>query len=142
MKELKWTATSINDLDKVASEIISYTNPQRFFALYGEMGAGKTTLVKALCRQLGVTDTVQSPTYSILNEYLRENGEPVYHFDFYRVENIREVYDIGYEEYFYSGYFCFAEWPEKIEGLLDFPKADIFISSELNNQRIITCKNE
>lgn len=91
---------------------------ERFFAFFGKMGVGKTTLIKALCDQLGVKETVCSPTFAIINEYTTAEGEPVYHFDFYRLKSVEEAFDIGYEEYFYSGAFCFTEWTEKIESLL------------------------
>ena len=89
------------------------------FALYGKMGAGKTTFVKALCEELGVSDVITSPTFAIVNEYRSdENGELIYHFDFYRIKKLSEVYDMGYEDYFYSGALCFIEWPELVEELL------------------------
>ena len=91
---------------------------ERFFAFFGKMGVGKTTLIKEICATLGVEDTVCSPTFAIVNEYSAGDGEPVYHFDFYRLKSIAEAYDIGYEEYFYSGCYCFTEWTEKIEELL------------------------
>ena len=91
---------------------------ERFFAFFGKMGVGKTTLIKEICAALGVEDTVCSPTFAIVNEYSAGDGEPVYHFDFYRLKSIAEAYDIGYEEYFYSGCYCFTEWTEKIEELL------------------------
>ncbi len=90
----------------------------RFFAFFGKMGVGKTTLIKELCRVLGVEDNVCSPTFAIVNEYSDREGEPVYHFDFYRLKSVAEAYDIGYEEYFYSGHYCFTEWTEKVEELL------------------------
>lgn len=90
----------------------------RFFAFFGKMGVGKTTLIKEICATLGVEDNVCSPTFAIVNEYSDREGEPVYHFDFYRLKSVAEAYDIGYEEYFYSGCYCFTEWTEKIEELL------------------------
>ena len=91
---------------------------ERFFAFFGKMGVGKTTLIKEICAALGVEDVVCSPTFAIVNEYTTAEGEPVYHFDFYRMNSIREAYDIGYEEYFYSGCYCFTEWTEKVEEIL------------------------
>lgn len=91
---------------------------ERFFAFFGKMGVGKTTLIKELCAVLGVEDNVCSPTFAIVNEYVSGAGEPVYHFDFYRLKTLAEAYDLGYEEYFYSGCYCFTEWTEKIEELL------------------------
>ncbi len=93
-------------------------NGRSIVAFWGEMGAGKTTLIRVLCDRLGVTDTVTSPTFALVNEYHTEAGTPIYHFDFYRINRIEEVFDFGYEEYFYSGDLCLIEWPEKIEGLL------------------------
>ena len=90
----------------------------RFFAFFGKMGVGKTTLIKELCAVLGVKENVCSPTFAIVNEYSDSEGEPVYHFDFYRLKSVAEAYDIGYEEYFYSGCYCFTEWTEKVEELL------------------------
>ncbi|HEX7410529.1 MAG TPA: tRNA (adenosine(37)-N6)-threonylcarbamoyltransferase complex ATPase subunit type 1 TsaE, partial [Bacteroidales bacterium] len=88
------------------------------FAMYGRMGAGKTTFIKAICRRLGVTDIVNSPTFSIVNEYRTTHGESIYHFDFYRLKHTAELLDIGYEDYFFSDSYCLLEWPEKIEELL------------------------
>ena len=98
--------------------MLSSFKEERFFAFFGKMGVGKTTLIKELCDVLGVEDVVCSPTFAIVNEYSTAVGEPVYHFDFYRLKNLGEAYDIGYEEYFYSGCYCFTEWTEKIEELL------------------------
>ncbi len=102
----------------------------RVFALYGAMGAGKTTFIKAVCRVLGVVDIVQSPTFSIINEYKTVTGDPVFHFDFYRIRKTEEVFDIGYEDYLYSGSYCFIEWPEMIENLLPEGTVRIRISGE------------
>lgn len=106
----------IEQLHKVANDILTTFQEERFFAFFGKMGVGKTTLIKEMCAALGVTDNVCSPTFAIVNEYSAQ-GEPVYHFDFYRLKSIAEAYDMGYEEYFYSGYRCFTEWTEKIEEL-------------------------
>ena len=108
----------IEQLHKVANDILTTFQEERFFAFFGKMGVGKTTLIKELCVVLGVTDNVCSPTFAIVNEYSDQNHEPVYHFDFYRMKSIAEAYDIGYEEYFYSGNYCFTEWTEKIEEIL------------------------
>ena len=109
---------NIAELDAVARQIMEAFREERIFALQGEMGAGKTTLIKHLCKFLGVADVVASPTFAIINEYRTSGGNSVYHFDFYRIKNKEEVMDIGYEEYFYSGNYCFLEWPEKIPELL------------------------
>ncbi len=104
-------------------------NPSgRIFAFYGQMGAGKTTFIKAICSELGVSDIVQSPTFSIINEYKTLAGESVFHFDFYRIRSIIEVFDIGYEDYLYSGNYCFIEWPELVESLLPENTVRIYIS--------------
>lgn len=112
------TFSSTEELSVVAAKLLEAFPEERFYAFFGAMGVGKTTLIKEICRQLGVTDNVCSPTFAIINEYTKRGGEPVYHFDFYRLKRIEEAYDIGYEEYFYSGYYCFTEWTEKIEPLL------------------------
>lgn len=102
----------------MARNLLHEYGEERFFAFFGKMGVGKTTLIKAMCGELGVEDNVCSPTFAIINEYKTGNGAPVYHFDFYRLKNAEEAYDIGYEEYFYSGEYCFTEWTEKVEELL------------------------
>jgi tRNA threonylcarbamoyladenosine biosynthesis protein TsaE len=111
------TATSTTQLPSIASEIISFAKNTRIFLFYGDMGAGKTTLIKALCESLGTTEPVTSPTFSIVNEYIGTKNR-IYHFDFYRLKNQTEALDMGYEEYFYSDAYCFIEWPEKIPDLL------------------------
>lgn len=137
----EWTVNDESELFQVAKELIDFADSQKIFCLFGEMGAGKTTFVKAICKALGVVDLVSSPTFSIVNEYATDKGEAVFHFDFYRIRNLEEAYDIGYENYFFSGDYCFIEWPEKIESLLNFPKADIFITSEMGT-RLIRCTYE
>lgn len=108
----------IDALPQVAQQLIEAFPEERFYAFFGKMGVGKTTLIKELCGCLGVEDNVCSPTFAIINQYTTGSGEPVYHFDFYRLKNEAEAYDIGYEEYFYSGCYCFTEWTEKVENLL------------------------
>lgn len=105
------------DLSNAAEQLLYWANDQRFFIFEGEMAAGKTTLIKALCESLGVKDLVSSPTFSIVNEYESPNGS-IYHFDFYRLKNVQEAFDLGYEEYFYSGNYCLVEWPQQVEELL------------------------
>lgn len=112
------TFSSVEELPAVARQLLKTYPEERFYAFFGKMGAGKTTLIKELCAQLGVEDNVCSPTFAIINEYSSGEGEPVYHFDFYRLKSLDEAYDLGYEEYFYSGCYCFSEWTEKIEPLL------------------------
>ena len=109
---------SVDELPEVARKLLTTFGDDRFFAFFGKMGVGKTTLIKELCAALGVKDNVCSPTFAIVNEYTSGEGEPVYHFDFYRLKSVAEAYDIGYEEYFYSGCYCFTEWTEKVEELL------------------------
>ncbi len=111
----------VNDLTNipdVAKQILEYTLPHKKFAFYADMGVGKTTLIKELSLQLDVVDVVSSPTFSIVNEYQTENNSRVYHFDFYRLEEEKEAYDMGYEEYFFSDDYCFIEWSEKIPSLI------------------------
>jgi tRNA threonylcarbamoyladenosine biosynthesis protein TsaE len=108
----------LTDLERAAREFLREKPEGSVVALYGAMGAGKTTFTKALCRVLGVPDSVNSPTFTIINEYRDKNGNPVFHFDLYRIEKLEEVYDIGIEEFLYSGRLCLIEWPEKMEQLL------------------------
>ena len=110
----------ISDLDHIretAREFIDNMGNRKVFAFYGKMGAGKTTFIKAVCEELGVEDVITSPTFAIINEYSGKD-DTIYHFDFYRIKKLEEVYDMGYEDYFYSGALCFIEWPELIEELL------------------------
>ncbi len=109
---------SVGELAEVARKLLCTFGEERFFAFFGKMGVGKTTLIKEICAALGVKENVCSPTFAIVNEYTSGEGEPVYHFDFYRLKSVAEAYDIGYEEYFYSGCYCFTEWTEKVEELL------------------------
>jgi tRNA threonylcarbamoyladenosine biosynthesis protein TsaE len=115
---MKIEIENIGQLPQVAERLLGEFPEERFFAFFGKMGVGKTTLIKELCACLGVEDNVCSPTFAIINEYMAASGDPVYHFDFYRLKNLAEAYDLGYEEYFYSGCYCFTEWTEKIEELL------------------------
>ena len=105
--------------------------------LIGYMGAGKTTFVKAICEELGVEDVITSPTFAIVNEYTAGNGDPIYHFDFYRIKKLDEVYDMGYEDYFYSGNLCFLEWPELIEDLLPEDCTKVTITTEEDGSRSV-----
>ena len=108
-------------------------------AFYGKMGAGKTTFIKALCEELGVEDVITSPTFAIVNEYtIEERGESIYHFDFYRIKRLEEVYDMGYEDYFYSGALCFIEWPELIEELLPEDAVKVSIIEQEDGSRQVT----
>lgn len=119
------------ELPDVANKLLVFAGAEKIFLFDGEMGAGKTTFIKAFCKVLGIKDSVSSPTYSIVNEY--EGGKnTVYHFDFYRIKNIREAYDLGYEEYFYGDGICLIEWPERVEELLpeNYINVEISILSE------------
>jgi tRNA threonylcarbamoyladenosine biosynthesis protein TsaE len=115
---VKFTCTSTDGLKPAAQELLVSHPDARVFAFYGKMGAGKTTFIQEICRELGVTDTVLSPSFAIVNVYATYTGNPVYHFDFYRIRKKEEIFDIGYEEYVFSGYYCFIEWPELMEDLL------------------------
>ena len=127
---------SVDELAEVARRLLAEFADERFFAFFGKMGVGKTTLIKEICAALGVEDNVCSPTFAIVNEYSDRKGEPVYHFDFYRLKSVAEAYDIGYEEYFYSGCYCFTEWTEKIEELL--PESYVRVEiEEQNGTRIL-----
>ena len=113
------TIDSMDGIREAARQFVGNMGDASVFAFYGGMGAGKTTFIKAICEELGVEDVITSPTFAIVNEYrANETGELIYHFDFYRIKKIEEVYDMGYEDYFYSGALCFIEWPELIEELL------------------------
>ena len=135
----QWDATELKDLDGIAKELLEFIGDRRVLCFYGDLGAGKTTFIKAICRQLGVKDEVQSPTFSIVNEYETSEREPVYHFDFYRLKTEEEAYDLGYEQYLYSNYFCFIEWPEKVENLLNLKKVDLYLSFA-DSKRQIKCE--
>lgn len=119
---------SLEQIRDAARQFIAAMGDNTVFAFYGKMGAGKTTFIKAVCEELGVSDAIASPTFAIVNEYRSDQGgELIYHFDFYRIKKLEEVYDLGYEDYFYSGALCFIEWPELVEELLpgDAVRVDI-----------------
>jgi len=130
----------LNDLDAKAITLLKSYPGERLFAFFGEMGAGKTTFIKAICRSLGVRENVSSPTFALVNEYEDRKGKPVYHFDFYRIENEQEAFDIGVRDYFSSGHYCFIEWPEKILHLLPDDTVHVIITVE-NETRIIETEN-
>jgi tRNA threonylcarbamoyladenosine biosynthesis protein TsaE len=120
------------DLVEPARYLISISKETKVIAFFGEMGAGKTTFIKTLCRELGADDFLSSPTFAIMNEYRLGNGMPAYHFDFYRIKSESEVYDLGYEQFFYSGNYCFIEWPKKIPSLL--PEHCLSVKIDVINQ--------
>jgi tRNA threonylcarbamoyladenosine biosynthesis protein TsaE len=130
-------AVSLEDLPQAAQTILEGMGEHRVFALKGAMGAGKTTLIKSFCDVLGAQEVVSSPTFALVNEYTDRNEEPLFHFDFYRIKKVEEVFDIGYEEYFYSGHYCFIEWPELIEGLLPEGHVEVNISVNEDESRLI-----
>jgi tRNA threonylcarbamoyladenosine biosynthesis protein TsaE len=128
----------LQDLKGAAHQLLVFSGKDHIIVFEGDMGAGKTTFIKEICLALGVKDVVSSPTFSIVNEYLGSNNQPVYHFDFYRIKNLQEAYDIGYEEYFYSSSICLIEWPEKIEALLPLQYIKVSIKALSENQREIS----
>lgn len=129
----------LDNIREAAKQFIANIGDSTVFAFYGNMGAGKTTFVKAVCEELGVDDVITSPTFSIVNEYRSEQtGELIYHFDFYRVKKIEEVYDMGFEDYFYSGALCFIEWPELCEEVLPDDTVKVSIKEEPDGSRTIT----
>lgn len=129
----------LDNIREAAKQFIANIGDSTVFAFYGKMGAGKTTFVKAVCEELGVADVITSPTFSIVNEYRSEQtGELIYHFDFYRVKKIEEVYDMGFEDYFYSGALCFIEWPELCEEVLPDDTVKVSINEEPDGSRTIT----
>ena len=135
----------INDIDQIraaARAFIENMGEARVFAFYGKMGAGKTTFVKAICEELGVNDVITSPTFAIVNEYtpsspLLPPSSKIYHFDFYRIKKLEEVYDMGYEDYFYSGALCFIEWPELIEDILPDDAMRVSITEQPDGSRLV-----
>lgn len=128
---------SLEEIGTAAKQFVLAMGEKKVFAFYGKMGVGKTTFIKAVCEELGVKDVINSPTFAIVNEYVDGQGEPIYHFDFYRIKKEQEVLDIGYEDYVYSGYVCFMEWPELIENLLPDDTVRVVIEEEMDGSRKI-----
>ena len=135
---VRFDNVSIDELSGVSEKIISLAGDQRIIAFYGKMGAGKTTFIKEICRELGIEQNVSSPTFALVNEYRSKDGVIVYHFDFYRIKSEAEAMDIGCEEYFYSGQYCLVEWPEKVLNLLPKDIVHILIETGEREQRQIT----
>ena len=135
------TTIQINSLDSIresAKAFLAAMDDRTVFAFHGQMGAGKTTFIKAICEELGVSDVITSPTFAIVNEYRSDvAGELIYHFDFYRIKKLEEVYDMGYEDYFYSGALCFIEWPELIEDVLPGDAVKVYIDELEDGSRKI-----
>lgn len=128
----------LKSLPLVADEFVKAIGDRRIIAFYGKMGVGKTTFIKAMCERLGVTDVINSPTFAIVNEYRSESGEPVFHFDFYRIKRADEVFDIGFEEYIDSGCLCLMEWPEMIEDYLPEETVKVVIAENTDGCRTLT----
>lgn len=129
---------NIGELGSAAKNFIGQISDYNIIAFYGEMGAGKTTFIKAICNELGVIDGVNSPTFTLINEYKTAEGIPLFHFDFYRIEKPVEAFDIGIEEFFESGYLCLIEWPEKIEQILPPETLKVKISVQPDDSRLIS----
>ncbi|MDO5570697.1 MAG: tRNA (adenosine(37)-N6)-threonylcarbamoyltransferase complex ATPase subunit type 1 TsaE [Bacteroidales bacterium] len=134
--------TSLDTIRDAAKEFIKEIDQDTVFAFHGEMGAGKTTFIKAVCEELGVEDVINSPTFAIVNEYRSESAELIYHFDFYRINKPEEAFDFGYEDYFYSGALCFIEWPEKIEELLPGDTVHVTIKENQDGSRTLTMNKD
>lgn len=128
---------SLEEINHIARKFLEAHPADRIFAFYGQMGVGKTTFIKALCEEMHVVDYVTSPTFSLVNEYQTIDSKPIYHIDFYRTNNIQEVFDLGYEDYFSSGEYCFIEWPELIESLLPPITVKVNIREAENKKRVI-----
>ena len=137
------TISSLESIREAAREFIQHIGEHRVFAFYGEMGAGKTTFIKAICEELGVEDVITSPTFAIVNEYTPHSSfltphSSIYHFDFYRIKKLEEVYDMGYEDYFYSDGLCFIEWPEMMEELLPEGSVKVQIKENADGTRTVS----
>ncbi|MBP5619826.1 MAG: tRNA (adenosine(37)-N6)-threonylcarbamoyltransferase complex ATPase subunit type 1 TsaE [Bacteroidaceae bacterium] len=131
------TIKSLDEIQQAADDFVAAMGDNTVFALYGPMGVGKTTFTKAVCERLGVKDNITSPTFAIVNEYRSTTDELIYHFDFYRIKKLEEVYDMGYEDYFYSGAICFIEWPELIEELLPLDAVKVTLSENSDGTRSV-----
>ena len=130
---------SLDQIHEAARQFVEAMGDDTVFAFYGKMGAGKTTFIKAVCEELGFSEFITSPTFAIVNEYRSDvAGELIYHFDFYRIKKLEEVYDMGYEDYFYSGAICFIEWPELIEELLPGNTVKVSIEEAESGERTLT----
>ncbi len=135
-------ADHLKELPEIARKLVEQFAEERVFAFYGKMGAGKTTFIQSVCRVLGSDDTVTSPTFALINEYNTEKNGSVFHFDFYRIKNLEEVFDLGYEDYLYSGSYCLIEWPELIEPLLPEKVVKVKIEVEEDGSRKISAAIE
>ena len=135
MKEYTIKIKGLEDYPVAAREFIGQMQGARIFAFYGKMGSGKTTLIKSICEELGVEDSINSPTFAIVNEYEDREHRTIFHFDFYRIKSLEEVYNMGYEEYVYSDAICFMEWPELIEELLPEETTKVYIEENGQGER-------
>lgn len=135
-------ADHLKELPVIARKLVEQFAEERVFAFYGKMGAGKTTFIQSVCRVLGSDDTVTSPTFALINEYNTQKNGSVFHFDFYRIKNLEEVFDLGYEDYLYSGSYCLIEWPELIEPLLPEKVVRVKIEVEPDGSRKISATIE
>ena len=133
---------SLEELKGVAEELIKHFPQERVFAFYGKMGAGKTTFIQSICKALGSEDNVTSPTFALINEYMNAEMKSIFHFDFYRITDIEEAFDLGYEDYIYSGDYCLIEWPEMIESLLPETLVEVKIEAIDNNTRLISAETK
>ena len=134
---MKIRITSLDNIREAAKAFLAGMGTSKVVAFYGKMGAGKTTFIKAICEELGVEDVITSPTFALVNEYTAGNGALVYHFDFYRIKRLDEVYDMGYEDYFYGGNLCLLEWPELIEDILPDDAMRVSITEQEDGSRVI-----
>jgi tRNA threonylcarbamoyladenosine biosynthesis protein TsaE len=130
--------SSLKDINHAARSFISLTGGRKKFAFYGEMGSGKTTFIRAICMELGASSLVTSPTFSLVNEYHMDNGDLLYHFDLYRINDTDELFDIGFEEYFDGDHFVFIEWAEKAEALLPYDAVKVTLTETSHNQRLVS----
>jgi tRNA threonylcarbamoyladenosine biosynthesis protein TsaE len=137
MDKLSFAAVTMDVLHHVAQDIAAAIKDNKVVLFYGEIGAGKTTLIKEICKQLGVADSMNSPTFALVNEYHTKENGTIYHFDLYRIKNIEECLDMGMEEYLYSGNYCFIEWPEMALPLLPENYCNLYIKTEKDNTRSI-----
>lgn len=126
-----------SQISQAAKQFVDFMGENKVFAFHGSMGAGKTTIIKAICKELGVKESVTSPTFAIINEYKDGEGNSIYHFDFYRINKLEEAFDFGYEDYFYSGNLCFIEWPEIVESLLPTNCVKVTIEEKENGIRVL-----
>ncbi len=137
---MKIVISNIETIRDAAREFVAGIGDRNVFAFYGKMGAGKTTFIKAVCEELGVSDVITSPTFAIVNEYESDTQAlTIYHFDFYRIKKLEEVYDMGYEDYFYGGGLCLIEWPELIEELLPEDAVRVTIAEQEDGSRVVEC---